>query len=543
MRVSVGYFSLFIIGASLMAGCSSPEKARPNILLIVADDLGYTDLGCYGGEIHTPNMDALAARGVRFTQFHTAPSCAPSRAMLLSGNNNHVAGMGRQGGASPGSWQNGQPGYEGYLSDRIIPMPRLLRNSGYHTYTAGKWHLGKKEEHSPASKGFERSFSLLQGAGNHYNSIGLESRDSISFYSADGTRVPYPTGKYSTELYTDKLIEFIKTGKDGNAFFAYAAYTSPHWPLQVPAAFDRYRGKYDMGYDSLRKMRFDGLKAAGLVPAASRLPPQQPTVKPWNDLTVEERRIESRKMELYAAMVDNLDYHIGRLVKFLKDDGLFENTIIVFMSDNGAANEDFFDQPPHAAFLQRNYDNSYDNMGSPTSFISYGTAWAKAGTAPFHGHKYYTTEGGIAAPFIVSGHEVKGHGTIRDEFVTVMDIAPTFLELAGVAYPERIDSRPIAPMLGESMNAYLTGRSNHVHDSSYVVGLELNGRAYFRKGDWKIVNIEGPHREETFRLFNLKNDPAETTDLRVSQPQRMKEMLEGWRAYREKHGILIGPPG
>ncbi len=530
--------ALLLVPLSLYA----QRDDRPNILLIVADDLGYADLGCFGGDIKTPSIDALASEGLRFTQFHTAPSCAPTRAMLLTGNNNHVAGMGRQGGVAKDSWEAGQPGYEGYLSDRVVSMPQLLRDAGYHTYTAGKWHLGKRPEHSPAQKGFERSFSLLQGASNHYNNIGLVATDSVSQYSADGVLTDYPVGKYSTEVYTDKLMEFIRANRgDGKPFFAFAAYTSPHWPLQSPKENDRYRGMYDMGYDSLRALRFASLKRAGIIPNTSVLPPRLSSVKPWNMLSNEEKRIESRKMELYAAMVDNLDEHVGRLIRFLKDAGLYDNTVIIFMSDNGAAAEDFYVQRPYADFIKRKYDNRYENMGSPTSFVSYGPQWAKAGAAPFSHHKGYTTEGGIVAPLIIGGKNIRAVRPVRNDYVTVMDIAPTLLELAGVSYPETRGSERLLPMLGESMLKYLMGKQGNVHDANYSMGLELAGRAYFRKGNWKIVNVEGPYRESTFQLYDVASDPGETTNLVERFPEKFSELLAGWRQFLKTNDIRIAP--
>lgn len=533
----------FLLAFLLVPRCLHAQRdERPNILLIVADDLGYADLGCFGGDIKTPSIDALASEGLRFTQFHTAPSCAPTRAMLLTGSNNHVAGMGRQGGAAKDSWEAGQPGYEGYLSDRVVSMPQLLREAGYHTYTAGKWHLGKRPEHSPAQKGFERSFSLLQGASNHYNNIGLVATDSVSQYSADGVLTDYPVGKYSTEVYTDKLMEFISANRgDGKPFFAFAAYTSPHWPLQSPKENDRYRGMYDMGYDSLRALRFASLKRAGIIPNTSVLPPRLSSVKPWNMLSNEEKRIESRKMELYAAMVDNLDEHVGRLIRFLKDAGLYDNTVIIFMSDNGAAAEDFYVQRPYADFIKRKYDNRYESMGSPTSFVSYGPQWAKAGAAPFSHHKGYTTEGGIVAPLIIGGKNIRAVRPIRNEYVTVMDIAPTLLELAGVSYPETRGTARLLPMLGESMLNYLMGKQGNVHDANYSMGLELAGRAYFRRGNWKIVNVEGPYRESTFQLFDVASDPGETTNLAERFPEKFRELMDGWRQFVKANDIRIAP--
>lgn len=449
--------------------------------------------------------------------------------------------MGLQGGAPKGSWEEGKPGYEGHLSDRIVPMPQLLRDAGYHTYTVGKWHLGKKPEHAPAAKGFERSFNLLQGAGNHYNAVGIVGSDSVSTYSADGSLAEYPEGAYSTEFYTNKLMEFIRSGEKDKPFFAYAAYTSPHWPLQAPKEFDQYQGAFDMGYDSLRALRFQTLMSAGIISSSAQLPPRLESIKPWNDLSPDEKRMESRKMELYAAMVANLDFHVGRLIQFLKDEGLYENTLIIFMSDNGAAAEDFYITPPYSTFIAPRHDNSLANMGSVSSFVSYGPPWAKAGAAPFARYKAYPTEGGIVAPMIISGIGVPAGKSPRHEFITVMDIAPTLLELTGVSYPGRHSSALIRPMLGESMYNYLFNKRESVHDTTYAVGLELRGRAFFRKGKWKIVNLEGPHRDDTFQLFDMESDPGETNDLSKVKTAKFREMLDAWRKYRDEHGILLSP--
>ena len=377
----------WMIGVVALSACAVPisPDPRPNILLIVADDLGYADLGAYGSDIRTPNIDALAREGMLFTQFHTSPLCAPTRAMLLSGNNNHVAGVGRMNATGP--VQLHLPGYETHLSNRIAPLPRLLSKAGYHTYTAGKWHLGNEKEYSPTAAGFERSFNLMHGGANHFNSVGFG--EGVSLYREDGREVPWPNGAYSTDLYTDRLIEFIDAKRnDGRPFFAFAAFTSPHWPLQVPEQdLDLYAGRYQEGYDRLREERFASLQKAHIVPEGSTLPPRNPGVRPWSELPPDQQRIESRKMQLYAAMVENLDRHVGKLIDHLKAAGLYKNTLIIFMSDNGAAGEDFFYVGPFRNFLQSHYDNSYENMGRPTSFISYGPQWAEAGSAPFSRYK------------------------------------------------------------------------------------------------------------------------------------------------------------
>jgi arylsulfatase len=509
---------------------ATSTDSRANILLIVADDLGYADLGTYGSDIRTPNIDALAARGVLFTQFHAGPSCAPTRAMLLSGNNNHVAGVGRQ------SYSGSVPGYEGHLSDRIAPLPEVLRNAGYRTYMAGKWHLGGEAEHSPAAAGFDRSFSLVDGAGAHYSSSGFFEGGST--YREGFEEVDYPEGAYSTELYTDRLIEFIDAGQADDApFFAVAAYTSPHWPLQVPEAeLDRYSGVYDDGYDMLRERRFESLKEAGIVPDASTLPPRNGAITPWADLSGEQKRRESRKMELYAAMVENLDGHVGRLIDHLKATGQYDNTLVVFMSDNGAAGEDFFNVGGYTSYLQSTYDNALENMGRPTSFVSYGEQWAEAGSAPFSRRKTYSREGGLVAPMIVAGPGVAGRASIERAYLTVMDLAPTFIEIAGAEYPA---TGSVRPMLGESLTGLFGGTASRVHDDDYVTTLFHGGRAYVRQGRWKLVTLDRPFSRDDFELFDILADPGETTNLAEVDPDRYAAMLALWESERERLGIIL----
>ena len=525
-----------LVFSGLLAGCATPEAddPRPNILLIVADDLGYADLGVFGGDVRTPNIDALAAEGLLFTQFHAAPYCSPTRAMLLSGNNNHVAGVGRQGGSA--ALDVSVPGYEAHLSDRVAPMPRLLRDAGYHTYTAGKWHLGRAPEHGPTAAGFERSFTNAHGGGAHFSSMGYFEAGGL--YRENGVDVEYPEGRYTTELFTDYLIDVIdEQHDDGRPFFAFAAYTSPHWPLQVPDDYlDLYAGQYDQGYDRLREERLASLKQAGIIPEDSELPPRNEAITPWEDLTAEQQRIESRKMELYASMVENLDFHVGRLIDHLKEIGEYENTVIVFMSDNGAAAEDFFYVGAYSDFLQGNYDNSYDNMGRPTSWVSYGPQWAEAGSAPFSRHKGFTMEGGMVAPMIVAGPGVQRRGEIHRSYTTVMDLAPTFLEIAGAEYPS---DGSVWPMLGESVWPVLSGISETVHASDYVTTLFHSGRAFVRQGRWKLVNLDRPFDEAGFRLFDLEADPGETTDLSEIEPERYLAMLELWRVKRRELGIVL----
>ncbi len=528
--------ALLSISLSAVAG-NATASDRPNILLIVADDLGYADLGVYGSEIETPNIDQLATNGVLFTQFHTAPMCAPTRAMLLTGNNNAVAGVASQhrfglGGAPV-------PGYEASLSDRVAPLQRVLRDSGYNTYMIGKWHLGAADHQSPFASGFKRTFTLMQGGGTHFDNVGFESE--FSHFRENGVTTRYPDGEYSTDFYTNKIIEFIEADKEtGQPFFVYAAYTTPHWPLQVPDEYlDLYRGRYDDGYDVLRERRFESLKEAGIIPLDSSLPPRNDVITPWVDLSPDQQKVESRMMEIYASMIDNFDDHVGRLIDYLEDNNLYDNTLIVFMGDNGAAAEDFYNGYPYdgyTAHIRANFDNSLENIGTARSFAAYGAQWAEAGSAPFRWRKSFMLEGGIVAPMIVSGTGVGRSGDIDPAYVTVMDIAPTLIEAAGAEYP---DDGSVRPMVGESMGPFLAGTASQVHDDGYVTVLLHRGQAMVRKGHWKIVTTFAPFDESRFELYDLASDPGETVNLRNEEPEIFAELLGLWRVKRREYGYVL----
>lgn len=527
---------LAIISNSVLA--QSKQNTKPNILLIVADDLGYTDPGCYGGDIKTPNIDRLAKQGLQFTNFHTSPLCAPTRAMLLSGNDNHVAGVGSMFPVT-GTPREGKPGYEGHLTDRIVTVAQLLKDGGYQTFMAGKWHVGFEDPYIPYAKGFEKSFVLLNGGATHFNNSPIFENEPPQ-YRQDNKTILFPEGRYSTDVYTEKIIGFIKDRQAGKPFFAMVTYTSPHWPLQVPADYiDKYKGKYDIGYDSLRVLRFNQQKAMGIIPSNATLPSRASQIRLWTELSPEEKKIESRKMELYAAMVEHLDERIGELIRFLKQSGQFDNTLIVFMSDNGAAAEDFYNLPAgFGPYLRQHYNNDYENMGKASSFVSYGPQWAQAGAAPFKLFKGYSTEGGIVTPLIITGKLVRRKPGLQNTFITVMDLAPTFLELAGLKYPEHYKSKKVTPMLGESCLSFICGKTNAVHQSNYVFGLEHDGRCMLTKGNWKITNISRPFDESAFALYNLAEDMGESNDLSKSNPQKFSEMMKEWEAFKTKTGII-----
>jgi len=536
MNIRLLKHAWLMIALACTADCASADiatAAQPNIVLIVADDLGYTDIGVFGSDIKTPNIDELANQGITFTNFHTASSCAPTRAMLLSGNNNHIAGIGRQS-IRRGRITEGLAGYEGHLSDRVAFLPEVLRTAGYKTYMAGKWHLGYEREYAPSKYGFDRSFNLNGGAGNHFDETGIDAHGSE--YYEDGQRVPYPVGRYTTSVYTEKLIQYLdEHGDDEGPFFIYAAYTSPHWPLQVPDEdLNLYDGHFDMGYDNYRELRFRALKRSGVIGTGAQLPPRNPALREWNDLNVDEERREARKMELYAAMVENLDRHIGQLVSHLRSSGRYDNTLILFMSDNGADGNDFYQTGRFSEFLQANYNIDFENMGRAGSFITTGPGWAEASSAAHRLYKGFTTQGGIAAPLIIAGPGVVHRGALSGSYITVSDIAPSLLSVAEATYPK---SR--RPMIGKSLLPLFSDALAEIYDESdYTIFFQHN-RAYLRVGDWKLMNVEGPFDESKFGLYNLKNDPAETTDLSLTNPDKRRELIALWRLKRREMGIVL----
>lgn len=536
------YIKLFfsvLLASTIMLSCTKQEKEitkKPNIVLIVADDLGFGDIGCYGGDIKTPNIDKLSHRGIKFSSFHTAPMCAPTRAMLLSGNDNHIAGMGSQGNVTDVF------GYEGRLTNRIVTIPALLKQSGYHTYMAGKWHLGKTPESNPHQKGFEHSFVLLEGAGNHYNNRSA-LYNKLSSYTEDGNPTSWTEGNYSTDFYTDKLIEYIDSDKrDNKPFFAFAAYTSPHWPLQVDKKYwKKYKGLYDDGYEKLRERRLISLKKAGIIPKNAISPPSHVRVMPWDSLSKQEQRKEARKMELYAGMVDNLDHNIGRLMKHLKDIGEYKNTLFVFMSDNGAANRDFINDDRFTN-LKEYYNDDFDNMGNANSYISYGPQWAEAGSSPFRYYKDFATEGGTNTTMIICGPNVNRKNEIHHGFTSLLDLAPTFYEMANVSYPKAYQGNKVYPLKGNSLIPFVSGKSNEIHDSTYVFALEHYGNAMLRKGNWKITNFTRPFKIDNFALYNLSNDIGEQINLKELEKEKYAELLNEWIKFSDEVKIQTPTP-
>ncbi|NMG43018.1 sulfatase-like hydrolase/transferase [Aromatoleum toluvorans] len=533
------------LAAALPAVHAAPPAKRPNILLIVADDLGYTDLGAYGGEIATPNLDRLAAGGAKLTGFYASPFCSPTRAMLMSGSDNHLVGFGDMAELMLPE-QRGKPGYEGYLNERVVPMGQVLKDAGYRTVMAGKWHLGVKEEMSPAARGFERSFAMVQGGASHWgDQSGIVALDPAkppkAVYREDGKSVELPReGFYSSEAFATKLIDYLKAdAPSGKPFFAYLAFTAPHWPLHAPDEdIAKYADRYKDGYDALRRARLERMKALGLIAADTPVYEGHPYWPKWESLSAAQKLSEARRMAVYAAMVDNMDRQIGRVLDYLKQTGELDNTFVFFMSDNGADGNSVYDVAHTREWIHHDMDNSTPNLGRPGSFAEYGPGWAQVGMTPFKLYKSMLYEGGISVPAIAWGPGIEG-GSVKREFADVMDVAPTVYELAGAKHPgTSYQGREVLPLRGKSMLAYLENGARAVHGADEAIGWELGGRKALRKGDWKIVYANKPWGSGEWELYNIAKDRTESENLAARHPEKLKELLAAWRQYVAETGTL-----
>lgn len=558
---------LLALAVAAWGGCKSDElppsvRERPNILLIVADDLGYSDLGAYGGEIPTPQLDALAKSGLKATKFYVAPRGAPTRAMLLTGVDNNVAGIGGNGrGGSTGPEEEARPER---LGENVVTVASLLRGAGYRTVMAGKWELGLTPEALPHARGFEHSFVLHDTAASHWSDMtsGVPERTS-AVYTRDGEPVTaLPEDYFSTAAFTDFAIEQIEAGRaEGRPFFAYLAFQAPHGPLAAPGDWkDRFAGRYDVGFDTVRTTRLLKMKRLKLVREDVVPYPGIPTVPRWKELSAKQQKDQARRMELYAAMVANMDFHVGRVVEYLKEIGEYQDTVIVFLSDNGAEPGD---RGPngmdgrHAAWYAKQFpETDPASWGLPGSFIEYGPGWAQVSSVPFRLFKGTEAEGGIRSPLIVAGPGIEPSRRWRRDRVSyvllhVMDLTPTFLELAGVEHPDTWQGRPVAPLQGKSLVARFAGGlladgSLRADDGGFLnrglhdwLGFGYAGERALRKGHWKAAWIRPPLGAGGWRLYQLDRDPAELWDRSEDEPQTLEELTSLWAEYAKRNGIAV----
>ena len=540
----VGWMSCLAVGcAATTSTVATPEPAaapkaaeRPNIVMILLDDAGYSDLGVFGSEIETPSIDQLANEGVTFTQFQVTPNCSSTRASLLTGMDHHRTGLGTHG--PPAANQKGKPGYEGYLNSKVATVAEVLRDAGYRTMLAGKWHLGNKEPTTwPHGRGFDDSFALLNGGASHWDKSPLFPSKPTVFVDGKKPVGELPADFYSSDFFTDKIIEYVESTE--KPFFAYLSFTAPHNPLHAPAALiDKYKDTYSDGWDALRRRRLASLKSAGIV-ADSVKPRARPEWIPaWDSLDDVAKEQATRDIAIYSAMIDRLDQNVGRLVKRLRDLGKYDNTLILLFSDNGPSKTTISDylgmDGMDPSYLER-FNNEIDNRGLPNSNVDLGPGWAFGLAAPFRLMKGYQSQGGVMSPLIVK--PPLSWKTPRKRIATpvhVMDIMPTFVDVAEGKPP---GDGVTLQMQGESLAALLLGGEGDAFEQRGV-GSELFGIRAYRLGNWKILQLPPPYGTGQWQLYDLSDDPGEINDLAAKYPERLEELARRWEAYAEANGVV-----
>ena len=497
-----------------VAAAGAKSAPRPNIVLIMADDMGFSDLGCYGSEIATPNLDRLAAGGLRFTQFYNTSRCCPTRASLLTGLYPHQAGMG--GMVDKRCMRPAGP-YMGYLNDRCVTIAEVLKPAGYHVLMSGKWHVGECQPHWPTDRGFDRYFGLISGASNYFRlDPGRKMAMDDKPYDPEGEKF------YMTDAFTDYAIRFLDGTKGtGRPFFLYLAFTCPHWPLHAwPEDIAKYRAKYMGGWEALRKTRHKRMIQLGLVDPTWRLSPLD--APPWD--AVEDKEGANLKMAVYAAQIDRMDQNIGRLLAKLKELGVQNNTLILFLADNGGCHEEI-----------RRGDKSVP-PGPKEGFHSYGRNWANASNTPFRRYKHWVHEGGIATPLIAWWPDVIKHpGAITSQVGHVIDLMTTCADVAGGEYPATRNGRNIVPLEGKSLLPIFRGHQREPHEALYW---EHEGNRAVRQGKWKLVAVKGGPWE----LYDVETDRTELNDLSRRNPEKAAELAALYDRWAQKCLLNRPPP-
>jgi arylsulfatase A-like enzyme len=531
------YFILILLSLIILS-CNSSSDDKPNIILIMADDMGFSDIGPYGGEIETPNLDRLASSGVRFSQFYNNARCCPTRASLLTGLYPHQTGLGHM---VDGVIRDG--GYYGEINRNCVTIAEVLGSSGYETYMSGKWHVSrstseKDKSNWPLQRGFKRFFGTITGAGSFYDPATLTSMNQ-----------PIKAGKgfYYTDAISDTASIFIKEHvmKDKDKpFFLYVSYTAPHWPLHAPDnVISKYEDLYLNGWDELRKKRLEALKEIGMVPKNMILSDRDKNVQDWK--SVENKEWQARRMATYAAQIDIMDNGIGRIIRELEETGQLDNTIIFFLADNGGCAEGWNSETewvrryaPVNTFdgVEVKFGNTPDIIPGPDStYTSYATEWANLSNAPFRWYKHYGHEGGVSSPFIMhwpAGIEVKN--VIRNQVAGIIDIMSTIVDISGAEYPEIYNGNAIKPMEGQSLIASARFDEN-IERNAYYFEHEWN--RYIRKGKWKLVALWNGKWE----LYDMETDRTETTNLASQFPELVENMIKDWEAWAWRTGVLPRP--
>ena len=518
--------------AVTITGTERPDAdLRPNILFILADDLGYLDPGFMGGEIKTPNLDQLASNGLLLTNVHASPNCAPTRAMLFSGMSNVEAGV---------------KGLDDPLRSDVATLAERMQDAGYQTLMAGKWNLGFEAKDGPSARGFDRAFALMKAGDTHLGPSlfpgSPPSYEGQAVYLADGTPVDLPEDRFSTELYTDKFISYLETRDPEIPWFGFLAYTAPHWPMQAPDDWiDRYAGQYDAGYTVVRDERVARAQSLGVLPDGLSLAGYQAQSDRWQDVPKEKKERSIRAMEVYAAMVENMDMHIGRLLQFLEANGELHNTAIIFASDNGA--EDIATDYIPRTLPRVEPDSSLENIGRAGSYPIYGPGWAEAAMAPYRDMKGTLYSGGTIVPTIVHHPSIADKGGKDHTYITFMDMLPTMMDIAQSEDPDTtFRGRTVRPIRGSSFWALVTGNAESVRGSDDMVPWYTlvpagnNARSALVSWPWKIIaegDREKPERWD-WELYNLETDPGERTDLAEKREELTARLVARWLEFRSE---------
>lgn len=524
---------------------AAQQARQPNIVILLADDWGFTDVGAFGAEFATPHLDALALAGMRFSNFHVAGSCSPTRAMLQTGVMNHRAGLGNMPETIPDE-HRGKPGYDTVMNHRVVTIAQYLKAAGYRTYLTGKWHLGEDATRMPHARGYDRAFSLDASGADNFEARPIEVLYEKVNWSENGRPAKLPKDFYSSRFLVEKMIDYIEGDRaGGKPFFASINFLANHIPVQAPDSdIARYAAMYRDGWTALREARAKRAAALGIIPANTPMVTMA-TTRDWQALDADERKAAIRVMQAYAGMATAMDREVGRLVAHLKASGDYDNTIFVFLSDNGAEPTNPYATLRGRFFLNLRYDTSTANIGRINSFSNIGPSWASAAVSPLSGYKFSATEGGLRVPLIISwpNSDRVVAGAISDGFAHVTDILPTLADLADVPLNDGTwQGRAVEPVTGRSLTPMLSGAPDSVHGDQ-PLGYELSGNAALFRGDHKLVRNLPPTGDGKWRMFDIRRDPGETRDLSAEMPDRFAALMADYQAYAKANGVLEMPAG
>lgn len=531
-----------ILGALVLCsmgllGQDSLNNESPNIVLILVDDAALMDFGAFGGEAATPNIDRLANRGTIFTNYHTSPMCAPSRSMLLTGYDSHLTGVPNLPIFTPPEYMS-RPGYEGVLNDKVTTVATRLKRKGYKTYMTGKWHLGHSTANLPSKRGFDRTYILdASGADNYEDRVYLPTANTKPPWYKDGQPIDLPKDFYSSRNLVDEMIHFMEeTPNDEHPFFAFLSFQAIHIPVQAPRSFtQKYISIYEKGWDVIRQQRFKKAKELELIPEDAPLGDMLGSLSKWDELSKEEQRFNAKAMAVNAGMLEAMDFHIGRYLAYLEEQGQLENTVFVVTSDNGPEASSTGSIKSMEYWLKYvGYHRDYERLGELGSYNFIGPEFASAAASPSAYFKFYAGEGGLRVPLIFAGPGIPAEMS-HSAFSMVTDITPTLLSVAGIDAPVEA---PAGPMTGKSLWPLIQGEQEQVYLPEEPIGMEAAGQCALFKGDLKLVKNGKPYGDAVWRLYNLAKDPGETNDLAPSNPVVFATMKSHYDDYVDQYGVL-----